>query len=129
VILTTVLGYLFAIPLPRWLGMASTWGAAGLTASAGIAGWIEMLLLRGSLNARIGKTGLPAGYVAKLWGSAVVAAAIAWLVKLGVPPLHPIVAAIFVLGAYGAVFFGAVLALRIPEGSAAWSRVVRGVNR
>ena len=50
VALTTVLGYLFAIPLPRWLGVPALWGAAGLTASAGIAGWVEMLLLRRTLN-------------------------------------------------------------------------------
>ena len=43
---TTVLGYLFAIPLPRMLGVPPLWGAAGLTASAGLAGWVEMLLLR-----------------------------------------------------------------------------------
>ena len=55
VALTTVLGYVFAIPLPRWLGLAPEWGAAGLTASAGIAGWVEMLLLRATLNARIGR--------------------------------------------------------------------------
>ena len=36
VVLTTVLGYLFAIPLPRLLGIAQLWGAAGLTISAGI---------------------------------------------------------------------------------------------
>ena len=41
-----MLGYLCAIPLPRWLGVPALWGAAGLTASAGVAGWIEMLLLR-----------------------------------------------------------------------------------
>src|SRR5437870_9190295 len=63
VALTTVLGYLFAIPLPRWLGVASMWGAAGLTASAGMAGWVELLLLRSTLNQRIGRTGLPADYV------------------------------------------------------------------
>src|SRR5262249_42870691 len=39
VVLTTVLGYLFAIPVPRWLGIPALWGAAGLTASAGLAGW------------------------------------------------------------------------------------------
>src|SRR5262249_54867283 len=38
VILTTVLGYLCAIPLPRLLGVDMWWGAAGLTASAGVAG-------------------------------------------------------------------------------------------
>ena len=79
VLLTTVLGYVFAIPLPRWLGISSVWGAAGLTASAGLAGWVEMLLLRRTLNARIGKTGLPVEYVAKLWGSAIAGAAIAWI--------------------------------------------------
>src|SRR5207247_7113439 len=64
VMLTTVLGYLFALPLPRLLGVPMIWGAAGLTASAGIAGWVEMLLLRRTLNDRIGPTGLPAAYVA-----------------------------------------------------------------
>src|SRR5206468_3358182 len=67
VVLTTVLGYLFAIPLPQWLGLEPLWGSAGLTASAGMAGWVEMLLLRRTLNARIGRTGLPADYVIKLW--------------------------------------------------------------
>ncbi len=59
VALTIALGYLFALPLPRALGVDQRWGAAGLTASAGIAGWIEFLLLRRALNARIGTTGLP----------------------------------------------------------------------
>src|SRR6185436_19257786 len=94
VTLTTVLGYLCAIPLPRWLGVPPLWGAAGLTASAGIAGWVEMLMLRARLNARIGQTGLPAAYVAKLWASALAGAAIAWSVKLAIPALHPIVTAL-----------------------------------
>src|SRR5213079_2482905 len=68
VALTTMLGYLFAIPLPPALGLPPMWGAAGLTASAGIAGWVEMLLLRTKLNRRIGDTGLTAPYVAQLWG-------------------------------------------------------------
>ena len=89
VALTTVLGYVFALPLPRLLGMAPQWGAAGLTASAGIAGWVEMLLLRHTLNARIGRTGLSAEYAGKLWASALVGAAVAWAVKLATPPLRP----------------------------------------
>ncbi len=67
VALTTLLGYLFAIPLPGCFGLSPAWGAAGLTASAGLAGWVEMLLLRRGLNRRIGRTGLSAGYVVKLW--------------------------------------------------------------
>jgi peptidoglycan biosynthesis protein MviN/MurJ (putative lipid II flippase) len=125
VALTTVMGYLFAIPLPRLLGLAHEWGAAGLTASAGIAGWVEMLLLRATLNARIGRTGLPAPYVAQLWGSAIAGAAVAWGVKIALPSMHPIVTAVLVLGPYGAAFFAMTLVLRIPEASTALARVVK----
>ena len=44
------------------------WGAAGLTASAGIAGWVEFSLLRSRLNRRIGRTGLPRRFVALALG-------------------------------------------------------------
>jgi putative peptidoglycan lipid II flippase len=125
VALTIALGYLFAIPLPRWLGVSPAWGAAGLTASAGIAGWVEMLLLRSTLNARIGQTGLPAEYVARLWGSALVAAAVAWAAKLAIPTVHPILTAALVLGPYGLVFLSMSLALRIPEASTAVARAMR----
>ena len=113
--LTTVLGYLCAIPVPRLLGIPPAWGASGLTASAGVAGWVEMLLLRRALNARIGQTGLPAAYVVKLWTAAACGAIVAWAVKLLIPPVHPVIAAILVLGPYGAVFLACALALRIPE--------------
>jgi len=126
VVLTTVLGYLFAIPLPRWLGVSPAWGAAGLTASAGIAGWVEMLLLRRTLNARIGRTGLSAGYVATLYASAAAAAAAAWAIKLTFFPPNPILAAIVILGPYGFVFLAATLALGVPEARAVWTRGARG---
>jgi len=124
-ILTTVLGYLFAIPLPRMLGVPAGWGAAGLTASAGIAGWVEMFLLRRSMNARIGRTGLTAGYAAQLWFAAAAAAALAYGVKLVTSAMHPIAMAVLVLGTYGIVFGAAVLAMRIPEASTAIRRLRR----
>jgi putative peptidoglycan lipid II flippase len=125
VVLTTVLGYLFAIPLPRMLGVSQVWGAAGLTSSAGIAGWVEMLLLRRTMNARIGRTGLPASYVAKLWTAAIAGAAAAWAVKLSIPVLPPIVAAVLIVGPYGLIFFAMTFALRIPEASTAVGRFLR----
>jgi putative peptidoglycan lipid II flippase len=124
VALTSVLGYLFAIPLPAWLGIPAVWGAAGLTASAGIAGWVEMLLLRRTLNDRIGRTGLSAGYVGRLWGSAAVAAGVAWAIKAALPPLHPAVAAAVVVIPYGLVFLGSTSALGLREASLIWRRVV-----
>ena len=125
VTLATVLGYLFALPLPRLLGIAAVWGAAGLTTSAGLAGWAEMLLLRRSLNGRIGKTGLEMGYVVKLWTCAAFGAAIGWAVKIVLPQLHPILTAVFILIPYGAAFFGAAFLFRIPEASSALGRFSR----
>jgi len=113
-----VLGYLCAIPLPRLLGIDAIWGTAGLTASAGLAGWVEMLLLRRKLNARIGKTGLPASYIAKLWTSAIAGAVVALGIKWLLPPIHPIVAAIVVLGPYGLTYFGVAMLLGLPVVSA-----------
>jgi putative peptidoglycan lipid II flippase len=125
VVLTTVLGYVFAIPLPRALGIDPFWGAAGLTASAGIAGWVEMLMLRATLNQRIGASGLPASYVIKLWASALIAAAVAWALKLTVPAMHPIVMGAIVLLPYGAVYLAMTLAMRVSEASTALTRFTR----
>src|SRR5205807_6912854 len=123
VALTTVLGYFCAIPLPRALGIAGIWGAAGLTASAGAAGWVEMLMLRRTLNARIGATGLAASFLAKLWGSAVAAGAAAFSLKLFLPAMHPIAAAALVVGCYGLIFLFLTVALDIPEASNVFARV------
>ena len=123
VTLTTLLGYLCAVPLPRALNIAPIWGAAGLTASAGVAGWVEMLLLRSTLNARIGHTGLPLSSVAKLWGTAIAAASVAWGVKIALEPKDPLVMAVFVLGAYGVVYVGATIALAVPEAREAVARL------
>src|SRR5262245_32801343 len=96
VILTTWLGYLFAIPLPPLIGIDPKWGAAGLTASAGIAGWVEFVLLRRSLNRKIGRTGLASSFIAKLWLAALGGAVIGWGIKLVLPHLHPIIVAALV---------------------------------
>src|SRR5207244_497609 len=125
VALTTILGYIFAIPLPRWLGIPAVWGAAGLTASAGIAGWVEMLMLRRSLNARIGRTGLGAGFVIKLWTAAAAGAAAGWIVKVNVPAIHPALVALVVLGPFGLIYLAATLAFRIHEASAMLGRLSR----
>jgi len=123
VLLTTVLGYAFAIPLPRLLAIDPRWGAAGLTASAGIAGWIEFLLLRSRLNRRIGVTGLAKSYVASLWLSAAAAAGVALMIRYGVPNLHRFVLAVAVLGSFSLVFGALTVALNIPEARALLNRV------
>lgn len=106
VLLTTALGYLGALRLPGMLGVDPLLGAVGLTASAGIAGWVEFLLLRRKLNQRIGSTGLPVSVSVRLYGSALVGAAAAWGVKLAIGPHHPWVLAVVILGPYGVVYLG-----------------------
>ena len=128
VVLTTGLGYLCAIPLPPSIGLDPKWGAAGLTASAGIAGWIEFALLRRTLNKRIGQTGLPLGYVVKLWVAAVVGAAVGWGIKVAIGSHHPAIIAALVLLPYGLVYFAIAAALKVPEVNAVFGRALRMVG-
>jgi putative peptidoglycan lipid II flippase len=118
VILTTILGYLCAIPLPPMLGIEARWGVAGLTISAGISSWVEFILLKRALNRRIGATGLPADYLAKLWLSALLAAAGGWAVRHFFGHHSPIVLAILTLAPYGVIYFAATLMLRLAEARA-----------
>jgi putative peptidoglycan lipid II flippase len=115
VALTTGLGYLCALPLPHWLGLDARWGAAGLTASAGVSGWVEFTLLRRALNRRIGATGLHAPLVARLWMAAAVAASAGWGVKLAIGRGTAVIAGAAILGVYGTVYFAVTYLLGVEE--------------
>ena len=119
------LGALFAFQGPRLLGVPERYGLAGLTLGAGLAGWVEMLLLRRALNARVGKTGLPASFSLRVWGAALGAAAAGWGVKLLAGSLGPVVLGTLVCGAFAAAYALLVLLLRVPEAS----DLVRAVRR
>jgi putative peptidoglycan lipid II flippase len=125
VILTTGLGYLFAFPLPKALGIDPAWGVAGLTASAGMAGWVEFTLLRRSLNRRIGATGLPASLTLKLWTAAAIGAAAGWGVKVALGPVHPRLFAIPILGVYGVLYFALTYAMKVEESDRMLRRLLR----
>ncbi len=114
VALTLVLGYLCAIVLPPEFGVARRWGVAGLSASAGVAAWVEFSLLRWRLNQRLGTTGLERSYLARLWGMALAAAIAALAVKFS---LHsgPRLTALAVIPVYGAVYLGLAYWLQVPE--------------
>jgi putative peptidoglycan lipid II flippase len=129
VVVSAALGFALAVLVPPALGIDQRWGAAGLTAAAGIGGWVEFLLLRRALDRRIGKTGMGRGHVAKLWAAASVGAALAWAVKLALPAIHPIVDASLVLAPYGLGYFGAAAALGVPEVRTALGRVSRLAGR
>jgi putative peptidoglycan lipid II flippase len=129
VALTIALGYLFAFPLPRLLGVDMKWGVAGLTASAGLAGWIEYVLLRRGLDRRIGRPGVPASFTARLWASAAAGAALASGLKWLVAPIHPVPLAAIVLGGYGLTYFAVSHLIGIPEASEVAGRFLRPLRR
>lgn len=115
VLLTSGVGYLFALPLPVWIGIDPRWGVAGLTASAGLAGWVEFLLLRRTMNRRIGKTGLAPLLLGKLWLAAGASAAAAWGVKYVLMHHGLILRSAAVLGTYGLAYFALTFLLGVEE--------------
>ena len=115
VVLTTILGYLFAVPLPPRLGIEARWGVAGLTISAGIASWLEFVLLRRTLNRRIGHSGAPPAYLVRLWAAALLAAAAGAGIHHLLGARSPILVAVLVLVPYGVLYFVFAIAFGLRE--------------
>jgi putative peptidoglycan lipid II flippase len=128
VVLTIILGYLFAFPLPKLLHVDPKLGLAGLTASAGIAGWIEFLLLRNTLRKRVDPFSLPAGLAIRLWGSALIAIAIIFSLKHFFAG-HHYIAGMVLLPWYGALYLCGTLAFRVPEAWSIFEKVLSKVRR
>jgi putative peptidoglycan lipid II flippase len=128
VLLTAGLGWFLAFPATRWAGIPAPMGLVGLTIASGIAAWIEFTLLRASMNRKIGRTGLHAPDVAKLWGMAITSAAVAFAVKLGTRGLSPLVSGAIVLSVFGIVYFGATAASGVAESKKLFQLVRNRLN-
>jgi putative peptidoglycan lipid II flippase len=128
-VITAALGLASALLLPGMLGVSPQWGTAGLTASAGVAGWVEFHLLRRKMDHTLGRTGVSVSIMAKLWSAACLAALVAWAVEYLVPSYGPIVTAIYVLGVYGITYFALTYLMRIPECEALFAKVLRRLGR
>jgi putative peptidoglycan lipid II flippase len=131
VTLTAGLGLLFAFPLrpylntillhslhlakPNLADIDLGLGAVGLTLSAGMAGWIEFLLLRRALQARIGSTALPNHYPSKIWAAALCASAAGWAAARYVHLGNRWINLGVILGAFGVIYAAITLAAGLPE--------------
>ncbi len=124
VALTTVLGWFCARRLPGMLGIDPLWGVAGLTASAGFAGWIEFLLLRHGMNRKIGRSEFPGSFFARLWLAAIIAAAVSWGVKLALHPHQPQIAALLILTPFAVVYLGCTELFGVEQARALVRRVL-----
>lgn len=119
------LGILLALYLPPAIGIEPRWGVAGLTVASGIAGWVEFFLLRRTLNRRIGRTGLPLGYISKLWLAALLSATVAWGIKLLIGARHPVILAALILTPYGILYFAITSLFKLPEARSVVGRFTR----
>ncbi len=115
VALTLILGYLCALPLPPLLHIDRRWGVAGLTLSAGVAGWVEFVLLRRGLERRIGVVPYSITQVLKMWAAAILAAAAGFSIKLALHGRGPLLVGACVLVPYGVLYFGLTHAFGIPS--------------
>ena len=86
---------------------------------------VEYVLLRRTLNARIGRTGLSLPYTIKLFVAAFAGAFVAWGLKLLVPTWHPIPLAIVVLGGYGTTYFLLGYRFGLPQARTIINRILR----
>ncbi len=130
VALTIVLGYLFAIQLPRVFHLNERWGATGLTASAGIAAWVEFTLLRRAAERRIGRVDFAARNLVPVYVGALVAAAAAWGAKLYLFGALPRLAGgVGTVAVYGVVYLAVTRALGVAEATALLGRVARRAAR
>ena len=141
VALTAALGWIFAmplrpllirglqafhVPLPMVGGNYASLGAIALTATAGIAGWLEFLLLRHSLAQRIGAVRIPPSYLLKLWSAGALAGVAAAATNIYLlPKLPPIPTGIVICGLFGVIYFAATIIVGVPEAKATLSRFSR----
>lgn len=105
-VLVAALGVPAALLLPGLLGIDPLWGAAGLTASAGISGWIELFLLRRAFEQRAGHSRLDWLPLLRLWAIAAAAAVLGWGTRVVVGDRHVALTAILVLGVFGVGYLG-----------------------
>lgn len=124
VFLTGALGYLTVFPLRDIFNLEPQYAAAALSASAGVAGWIEFMLIRRVLTQRIGNFDRQDHQFLKTWIAAFIAAGICYAAKLLLPD-KPLLIGIPILCLYGALYIGFALAFGLQETKVLFERIRR----
>jgi putative peptidoglycan lipid II flippase len=113
----------------HWRIGGSPLGPIGLALGAALGAWLEWTLLHASLTKRIGSCGAGATRLAKAFGAAVVAAAAGHGVRLLASGVHPLLLAVIVVAAFGAIYFTVARLLKLEEASAALAAFRRRARR
>jgi putative peptidoglycan lipid II flippase len=104
VLLGTVLGWIVVQPLRQHFGWPPGMAAAGLTASASAAAWLEFLLMSRALARRIGH--LPSDWrnEARIWSCALVAGGAGFGARRLLEFEHPIIDGLLTVALFGSVY-------------------------
>jgi len=108
--LVIALGFAMALGAPRLLGIDRSWGTAGLTLSAGLAGWVEFTLLRRALKRRIADFHVPVSFMARCWAVAIAAAALATTLRWVLPEYQRVLRDLTILVVFGLLYVGGAVA-------------------
>ena len=101
-----------------WLGYAPAWGAFGLTASAGFAAWIEFLLLKRWLGARIGRVPIPGKLGLGPLAASALAGPLGYVIGRATLP-------VVAIPVFGVVYIAVMGAAKVPEAGAFVARLRR----
>jgi putative peptidoglycan lipid II flippase len=125
VAITAVLGWAFALPLRDLFGYSVTWGAFGLTASAGFAAWIEFSLLRIWLARRIGPLPIPVRLGLGALGAAAVAGGLGYLTEglVSSAGARDELAALAAIAVFGGTYLAIMAIAGVPETAALTRRL------
>ncbi len=111
------------------LGLEAPLAAAALTASAGIAGWVEFFLLRRGLRNRLGTFDLPRSALWQLWAAALAAGAVGTVVRLLGIGWSPLLLAVMAVGANALTYLAITTWCDVPEAAVLTGRLRRRFGR
>jgi putative peptidoglycan lipid II flippase len=94
-----------------------------LTLSAGIAGWIEFVLLRHALQKRIGQVPYSSSRVLKMWLAALLAAAAGYGIETLLPGRSPLLVGPCVLLPFGGIYLALTHWMRVSMMEGLWRRM------
>ena len=104
-------------------------GPIGLALGATVGAWLEWTLLHTSLVRHIGGCGAGASRLVRMFGAALAAAVAGYAVRFAAVGFHPLLSAVLVAAAFGAVYLAAASVLGLAEASPVIAALARRFRR
>lgn len=129
VLLTGVMGVVAVRTTWNHLGLSPAISAASLTASAGVAGWLEFALLRRELRKKIGFFDIPTIELNKLWVAALAAGAVGIAASYATTGFPPLLRALVAVPANATTYLTIAWWFDFPEAAVISNRIRRLLRR